>query len=106
MGEVKMKTEYFCSGTCQQTMPAIFFSHWLRDSATARRCDSCLKDEKIKDRIRKSEKERKAKAAALKDSYTPMLINHSKEDATKKAVETRRKLEAKLEELRIKREYD
>lgn len=101
-----MKIEYFCSGPCQQTKEARDFSHWLRDTKKARRCDLCLKDDLIKERIRKSEKERKAKAEALKANETRILVDHSSEDATKKAVETCRKLEAKLDELRIKKEFD
>lgn len=66
--------EYYCIA-CLQHRSEKHFSIWVEDKSKARRCNECHNDDKVKQRLINSQKERKAKPPPV----SPILTKLSKD---------------------------
>jgi hypothetical protein len=96
---------HFC-GRCMRDRAASYFELWNKDRNRQRTCDPCIDAIKSRRISIEQEIERKAKAKAMAERVTPVMVNASKADDAKKAIEVRRALEEKLELMRIEKENE
>ena len=98
--------EYFC-GTCMRNREARLFSKWFEDKSKCRRCNDCQDSEKVRDRMRKAEKEAKElRASSAMPMLTPILKKLSQSRTARHSCEVRAKIEAILDMKRINAEFE
>ena len=87
-----MVYDYYCI-YCLQHKEVKFFSEWLEDKTQARKCDCCQEDMKVGKILCNNEIERKLKRESDKAKITPMLVQCSDSEHSKKKQQCRKRFD-------------
>lgn len=78
-----MPYDYYCI-YCLQHKETKHFSEWLEDKSQSRKCNCCNEDKKIGDILHNNEIERNLKRESEKAKVTPILMQYSDSEISKR----------------------